>query len=157
MRATSRPTSEILRDKVIPKVTRDAVWRKAEEGEEKPMSIRPGVKLCLERARLVTESYKETEGEPVAHRRAKALAKILENMTIYIEEGQRIVGNYASRPECVAWYPDVTIEWLELSLNDGHRDVLDEKGKAELMEIHNYWREKNSLKRVYSVKAKLKH
>jgi pyruvate formate-lyase/glycerol dehydratase family glycyl radical enzyme len=147
MRATSRPTSEILRDKVIPKTTRDAVWSKADEGEEKMMAVRPGVKLCLERARLVTESYKETEGEPMALRRAKALAKVLENMTIYIEEGQRIAGNYASRPECVAWYPDVTIEWLELSLNDGHRDVLDEKGKAELMEIHKYWREKNSLHR----------
>ena len=51
---------------------------------------RANVRLCLERARLVTESYKETDGQPMVIRRAKALKKILENMTIFIQDNEQI-------------------------------------------------------------------
>ena len=44
------------------------------------------VKLCIERSRLVTESYKRTEGEPEIIRRAKAFSHLLSNMTIYIDQ-----------------------------------------------------------------------
>jgi hypothetical protein len=44
----------------------------------------PGVKTCLDRARLLTQSCMETEGVPMVLRRAMALAKILENIKIYI-------------------------------------------------------------------------
>ena len=48
--------------------------------------------IGVERARLVTESYKQTEGEPYIIRRAKALKYILENMTIFIDEKERSDG-----------------------------------------------------------------
>lgn len=48
--------------------------------------------MCYERARLVTESYRSTEGEPQILRRAKALRHVLENMTIFIRDGELIVG-----------------------------------------------------------------
>ena len=38
------------------------------------------------RARLITESYKETENEPMIMRRAKAFAHILENIPIIIRD-----------------------------------------------------------------------
>ena len=43
---------------------------------------RPGMrwKLDLERSKLLTESYKQTEGKPMILRRAEALRYILENM-----------------------------------------------------------------------------
>ncbi len=53
--------------------------------------------VCIERARLYTESYKETEGQPPAIRAAKALAKTLAEMTIYIGEEELIVGNRTSK------------------------------------------------------------
>lgn len=53
--------------------------------------------VCIERARLYTESYKETEGQPPAIRAAKALAKTLAKMTIYITEEELIVGNTTSK------------------------------------------------------------
>ena len=43
---------------------------------------RQDIRICLERARLLTGSYKATEGEPMILRRAKAFAHILEKMTI---------------------------------------------------------------------------
>lgn len=68
---------------------------------------RPGVKLCIERARLITESYKETEGEPMVLRRAKALAYLFENMTLYILPHERIVGNIASQPNRLITFPEL--------------------------------------------------
>ena len=52
----------------------------------------------LERARLVTASYKETGGLPIALRRAKALEKIVTEIPIYIDDGQLLAGDYAARP-----------------------------------------------------------
>jgi pyruvate formate-lyase/glycerol dehydratase family glycyl radical enzyme len=54
--------------------------------------------ICAEKARLVVESLKETEGEPQILRRAKATAHYLDNRTIFIEEDELIVGNIAAKP-----------------------------------------------------------
>ncbi len=47
-------------------------------------ATRPGMEwiLELERARLLTESYKMTEGFPMVLRRARGLSHILKNMTL---------------------------------------------------------------------------
>jgi formate C-acetyltransferase len=47
----------------------------------------------LDRARLVTESYKATEGEAIALRRAKAIAHFIENAPIAIFDEELIVGD----------------------------------------------------------------
>ncbi len=52
--------------------------------------------ICTEKARLMTEIFRRTEGEPQILRRAKALAYSLDNITIFIRNGELIVGNGAS-------------------------------------------------------------
>jgi len=54
--------------------------------------------ICVEKARLVMESYKQTEGEPTIVRRAKATAHYLDNKTLFIEDDELIAGNVASQP-----------------------------------------------------------
>jgi len=68
--------------------------------------------ICIERARLVTEAYKETEGEPTAVRRAKALRKVLEEMSIYISDGELIVGNQASKIRNAPLFPEYSYKWI---------------------------------------------
>ena len=46
-----------------------------------------------DRAVFLTESYKETEGEPVIFRRAKAFQAICEELPITIRPGELIVGS----------------------------------------------------------------
>jgi len=41
--------------------------------------------VCVERAKLVTESYKLHSDKPMVLRRALMLENVLENMSIYIE------------------------------------------------------------------------
>ncbi len=53
--------------------------------------------ICIERAVLMTESYKETEAYPEIIRRAMALDKILGEMTIHIYDDELIVGNPISK------------------------------------------------------------
>ena len=100
---------------------------------------RAEVKVCLDRARLITQSYKETEGEPMITRRAKALKKILENMTIYIQDKERLVGNMASDVRSLPLYPELYWRWLEKALDNEYQHLLDDVGKKELKEINKYW------------------
>lgn len=51
------------------------------------------------RAKLITESYKETEGEPIITRRAKAFAHILHNIPIVIRDNELIVEAVQSHQE----------------------------------------------------------
>ena len=100
------------------------------------------VRMCLERARLITQSYKETEGEPEVIRRAKALAHILTKMTIYINDHELIVGNFASSPSGLPINPELSVEWLEKEMMGQWNDILDEEGHREFKEITDYWRDR---------------
>ncbi|KQC08762.1 MAG: hypothetical protein APR62_00140 [Smithella sp. SDB] len=101
------------------------------------------VKICLERAKLVTESYRQTENQPWIIRRARGLDHLLRHMTIYILEGEEIVGNYASTPESLPTYPEFSYRWLEDGLEDEFKYALDEEGKKRLKEINSYWQDKS--------------
>ena len=50
------------------------------------------------RARLITESYRETESLPIVMRRAKAFEHILDNIPIIIRENELIVGSTTIAP-----------------------------------------------------------
>ena len=139
--------TENLRENVCIKTFIDVM--SAEQKGDKRNASRSEMELCLDRARLITDSYKETEGEPSVMRRAKAFARILDEMTIYIGEEERIVGNFASNPQSVAWYPEVATNWLDKALTTGYRNLLSEEDKEELAEIHQYWR-KNSIQSKFA-------
>jgi len=106
-------------------------------------ATRPGFiwSLDLERARLVTQSYKKTEGQPIALRRAQALAHILDNMTIYIRPDEMIVGNYASNSDSVPFYPELAWKWIARETAPGqvYASMLSDEGRKELKEIGEYW------------------
>jgi pyruvate formate-lyase/glycerol dehydratase family glycyl radical enzyme len=59
---------------------------------------RRGFPLCIEKARLITESYKQTEGEPATIRYAKAFSHMIENMPVLIDSDDLFVGEGASKP-----------------------------------------------------------
>jgi pyruvate formate-lyase/glycerol dehydratase family glycyl radical enzyme len=113
------------------------------ELSEEVRATRPGFAwtLDLERARLVTESYRQTENEPMILRRAKALAHILDNMTVYIRQGEMIVGNYASNSDSVPFYPELSWKWIKRETSPGqvYECMLSDEGREELDRICEYW------------------
>ncbi|HEY40653.1 MAG TPA: hypothetical protein G4O18_02200 [Dehalococcoidia bacterium] len=117
------------------------VERVVEEGR---MPYRPEIRLCIERARLITEGYKQAEDAPIILRRATALAHYLDNRTLYILPHQRIVGNSASKPCLLITFPEKWSGWLEKAIDGEYQMLLpDEKDRRELHEIHKYWRDKS--------------
>lgn len=83
---------------------KERIWSKAPTGAE----YQPGVGACMERARLWTQSYRETEGEPEVLRHAKALEKLLENMTIIIKERELLIGYTGSKPNLTPFHPEIS-------------------------------------------------
>lgn len=101
--------------------------------------------LCLERARLVTESYKRTEGEPMIIRRAKALEHVLKNMTIFIRDGELIVGHQAEKLRGVPVFPETGAIWIENELDmfdkrKFKRVKVCQEDREALREILSFWK-----------------
>lgn len=67
----------------------------------------------IEQARIVTETYKATEGEPRCIQRAKALKAAFEQMTIRIEPDERIVGNRTPGVRGGVVFPETGASWVD--------------------------------------------
>ncbi|MCG8617086.1 MAG: glycyl radical protein [Desulfobacterales bacterium] len=70
-------------------------------------------KITVDRARLLTESFKITEGRPVVLRWARALEHILENIDIHIQADELIVGRCGPPGRYGILYPELRGAWLE--------------------------------------------
>lgn len=100
--------------------------------------------ICPERAEIITESYKKTEGEPIVIRRAKAFADILSKMTIYIEPDSIIVGNQASANFAAPIFPEYSFNWVIEELDkfehrSGDMFYISEDTKDRLRALQPYW------------------
>lgn len=101
--------------------------------------------ICHERALIVTESYQENEGLPVVIKRAKALAKVLAEMTIFIHPDELIVGHQSSKRRSPPVFPEMCVEWIERELDEfetrkHNRLKVSEETKKALRSILPYWK-----------------
>ncbi len=101
------------------------------------------------RAKLITESYRETEDKPVIMRRALAFAHILDNIPIIIREGELIVGSQTIAPRGCQTYPEFSYKWLEAEFDTVAGRAADpfyiaEETKKELKEADAYWEGKTT-------------
>jgi formate C-acetyltransferase len=111
--------------------------------------IKTTPEICVERAQLITESYKETEDQPIHLRRAKALEKILSGMTVFIQDDELIVGNQCTKPRSAPVYPEFSCKWLEAELDrlakrTGDVFLISEEKKQILRDVFPYWDGKTS-------------
>lgn len=74
------------------------------------VEIRP--EICTERLIILTRAYRRYEAYPNIMKRAMALRDILNQMSIYMEEGQLIAGNQASKPRSAPLFPEYSWEWI---------------------------------------------
>ncbi|MFC1592862.1 glycyl radical protein [Candidatus Omnitrophota bacterium] len=102
-------------------------------------------RLSTERLRLYRESYKETEGESPAIRRAKAFEKLLNEMTIFIEENP-IVGTLTKYTNGMQPYPEVSCDFMakevEYATGLGVSEKINEEEKRDLFEAAHYWKDR---------------
>lgn len=108
--------------------------------------------ICLERARFYTEVYRTNEDKPVVIKRALAIRETLNGMSIFIEPGDLIVGNQASKLRAAPIFPEYAVEWIvkeidEFDKRPGDRFFIEDQEKAELIELCSYWEGKTTLSR----------
>ena len=101
------------------------------------------------RAKLITESYKATEGMPVITRRAEAFAHILRHIPIIIRDEELIVGSSTLAPRGCQTFPEYSFQWLEDELDTVETRSADpfyisEETKKDLREVHKYWKGKTT-------------
>ncbi len=100
--------------------------------------------IDAERATLITESFKETEDMPMIVRRAKAMEKILGEMTVVIRDEEMIVGNLTAKPRGTQIFPEFSNKWLldefeTLAKRKGDVFLISEETKEKLKEVFEYW------------------
>lgn len=110
------------------------------------------------RAKLITESYKATEDQPIVMRRALAFAHILDNIPIIIRPEELIVGSTTIAPRGCQTYPEFSYEWLEaefdtVATRKADPFYISEQTKAELKEANRYWKGKTTSELATSLMA----
>ncbi|CAK7193206.1 Trans-4-hydroxy-L-proline dehydratase [Commensalibacter sp. Nvir] len=97
-----------------------------------------------DRAKLVTEAYKETENLPPILRRAKALEKILTHLPITIRDHELIVGSATKHIRSASVFPEYSFAWIEDEFDTmEHRkadpSIIPKEVAQTLHEAFTYW------------------
>lgn len=113
--------------------------------------------ISAERAALMTAFYRENDGKyPIPIMRAMAYYHLCQNKTIYIGEGELIVGERGPAPKAVPTFPELTCHSLE------DLDILDTREKTwyrvpkterDTYEagVISYWRGRSMRDRLFQV------
>lgn len=107
--------------------------------------LRDTASVSIERARLVTRAFLETEGEPLPIRRAHAFETIMREIPIFINDEQLIVGDFGARPMAPEFFPDLASSWLVDSNEDAKKLWrFDDDTLHDIESICAYWSDKSN-------------
>lgn len=118
---------------------------------------RESPRITVDRARLLTESFKTTEGQPVVIRWARALENILQNIDIHILDEELIVGRCGPPGRYGILYPELRGAWLEKGMDSFSsrkegRFTISEEDIATIKEtIIPYWKGRTIFEINYSL------
>ncbi len=102
-----------------------------------------------DRAEIVTESYKQTENQPIITRRAKAFQAICEKLPIVIRPLELIVGSNSIAPRGCQMFPEYSFEWMEqeydtVATREADPFYIADDTKRRLHEAYQYWHGKTT-------------
>ncbi len=110
----------------------------------------------VERLRLVTESYKKTEGMPRKLQCAYAFENILLNTELHVYEQDLILGEIAAPAKASPIYPEFSANWIiDEILNSPFEErandqfyIRNDEDRKEIVELCKYWQGKSIEDRV---------
>ncbi len=117
----------------------------------------PGI--CPERAVIFTESMKKSEGQPIVKRRAQSFYDVLDSMTIFVRDGELLVGNQASSVRAAPVFPEYSTDWIvsEFKGEPYHfaqrpcdQFTYTEEAKQQILETIDYWQNKTLISNTWS-------
>ena len=115
--------------------------------------------ICPERAVIFTKSMKSTEGQPIVKRRAQSLYDVLDRMTIFVRDGELLVGNQASSVRAAPVFPEYSTDWIvsefrgepyHFAQRPCDQFTYTEEAKTQILDTIDYWRNKTLIENVWS-------
>jgi choline trimethylamine-lyase len=103
-------------------------------------------KVCVVRARAVTDAFAENAGAPAIIKKARAFKKICETLPVTIFDGERIVGASGSHRRSAGVSPEVSWQWIRdeigtIETREQDPYVIDPADRRELLDdILPFWR-----------------
>jgi len=107
--------------------------------------------VCLERAKYMTDSYKETEGYEYPLRQALALERILANITVQIDDDEMLAGRITKYWRGAMLLAEINAQWLReeadmISTRPTNTFTpLTDIEKKQMFDILDYWNERELL------------
>ena len=147
----STPRTAKLREAVGWKAAVTKEWMNVAVGFGK-CEFRKGIRVDLDRARLVTQAYRETEGQPWVIRKARSVEKMCDEMPIFIKPGELIVGDANGAPDEIRWYPEASMWWMPDGVTSGgYSEMVTDEERREIVEdICAYWKDRCVRDRIYA-------
>lgn len=105
--------------------------------------------VSYERAKLFTESHKQTEGESIPIRRAKAFKYTCESLIVTIFDGELIVGATGEFRKCGILTPEFSWTWVDREMDNFDKrvqdpyEMTDEQRRFVREQIFPYWEGKS--------------
>jgi len=114
--------------------------------------------ICPERAVLFTESMKKSEGKPIVKRRAQSLYDVLDGMTIFVRDGELLVGNQASSVHAAPVFPEYSTDWIVREFQGDPYHFAErpcdqfqwtEEARDRILDTIDYWENKSLIRCVW--------
>jgi formate C-acetyltransferase len=126
--------------------------------KERMLSVKSTI--CTERAKIYTQAYREHKDSPVIQKRAFALEKTLKEMSVFIDDGELIVGNQSSALRAAPVFPEYVTSWIineldEFDKRPGDAFFVTDGQKKELRDICSWWEGKTLIEKGYSLMSPL--
>lgn len=105
--------------------------------------------ISVTRAKIFTDSHKETEGEVVCIRRAKAFKAVCENIPVSIFPDELIVGNIGEYKRSGIICPEYSWKWVDEEMDNfatrtqDQYDISEDAKKVLREDIFPYWQGKS--------------
>ncbi|MBI2848634.1 MAG: glycyl radical protein [Chloroflexi bacterium] len=121
------------------------------------LSAKP--QICAERSRLLTEYWKQSEGVPIAIRRASAFRNILEGIAVVIRDGELLVGSQTRYVRGCSVYPETATGWVVddlqkarvFSSGDAIEGDISAEDRKAILEDCAYWKDKSLWERTRAI------
>ena len=107
--------------------------------------LRDNAPVSIDRARLFTRAFRETEGQPLIIRRAHAFETVMREIPIFINDEQLMVGDFGSKPMAPEFFPDLAASWV-VDTAENARTLwnFDDDTIDEIKDICEYWDDKSN-------------
>ena len=96
------------------------------------------------RAEILTESFKATEGMSIYLRKSAAFKAMAQKLPVVIRDGELIVGGNCANPRGCPTFPEFSNKWLEdefdtIATRSADPFYISKETAEKLKEVHKYW------------------